>query len=137
MMPFIKSEATKAALITLETQIQATSQRGATSLSVYLENFCAKLLEIYYGYGFINLNYEKKNIKDIDLYNSEKNHAVQITSERNNSQKVVKSIRGTSKYDIVSVFFFDHNKTNTICKHLTDNGHWQSNLQVDFLSQYL
>ena len=85
MMPFIKSEATKAALITLETQIQATSQRGATSLSVYLENFCAKLLEIYYGYGFINLNYEKKNIKGIDLYNSEKNHAVQITSERNNS----------------------------------------------------
>ena len=30
----------------------------------------------------------------------------------------------------MSVFFFDHNKTNTICKHLTDNGHWQSNLQV-------
>ena len=48
MMPFIKSEATKAALITLETQIQAASQRGATALSVYLENFCAKLLEIYY-----------------------------------------------------------------------------------------
>ena len=63
MMPFIKSEATKAALITLETQIQAASQRGATALSVYLENFCAKLLEIYYGYGFCNLNYEKKNVK--------------------------------------------------------------------------
>lgn len=130
MVPFIKSEATKVTLQALENQVQVASQRGATSLSVYLENFCAKLLGIYYGYGFINLNYEKKNIKGIDLYNSEKNHAVQITSERNNSQKVIKSIQGTSKYAIVSVFFFDHNKTNTICKHLTDNGHWQSNLQV-------
>ena len=84
MVPFIKSEATKVTLQALENQVQVASQRGATSLSVYLENFCAKLLGIYYGYGFINLNYEKKNIKGIDLYNSEKNHAVQITSERNN-----------------------------------------------------
>ena len=76
MMPFIKSEATKAALITLETQIQAASQRGATALSVYLENYCAKLLEIYYGYGFCNLNYEKKNVKGIDLYNTEYNHSI-------------------------------------------------------------
>jgi len=130
MMPFIKSEATKAALITLETQIQAASQRGATALSVYLENFCAKLLEIYYGYGFCNLNYEKKNVKGIDLYNTEYNHAIQITSERNNAQKVVNSTQGTSKYNIITVFFFDHNKTNTICRHLTEKGHWQANLQV-------
>ena len=99
MMPYIKSETTKAALLNLETQIQAMSQRGATSLSVYLENFCAKLLEIYYGYGFCNLNYEKKNVKGIDLYNTEYNHAIQITSERNNAQKVVNSTQGTNKYN--------------------------------------
>ena len=105
MVPFIKSEATKVTLQALENQVQVASQRGATSLSVYLENFCAKLLGIYYGYGFINLNYKKKNIKGIDLYNSEKNHAVQITSERNNvTSKYPRAFKnlsecGTMKYN--------------------------------------
>ncbi len=129
-MPFAKSEAIKSALITLETQIVAASQRGATALSVYLENFCANLLAVYYGYNFCNLNYQTKNVRGIDLYNREHNHAIQITSERNNTDKVIHSIADIEKYSILSVFFFDHNNTNRICKHLSEKGYQQSNLQV-------
>ena len=78
MKPFNKVEYVKTELIGLENQIVSSAQRGATSLSVYLENFCAKILEIYYGYKFQNLNYESKNIEGVDLYNSKHKHAIQI-----------------------------------------------------------
>lgn len=130
MLPLTKSEETKTALLTLETQIQAASKRGPTVLTIYLENFCCKLLEIYYGYKFFNLNYETKNIKGIDLFNVQYNHAIQITCEKNNSEKVIKSIKNIDKYNILSVFFFDHNKTTTISKNVKEKGYNPSNLQI-------
>lgn len=136
-MPFIKSEATKAALITLETQIQAASQRGATALSVYLENFCAKLLEIYYGYGFCNLNYEKKNVKGIDLYNTEYNHAIQITSERKQRTKSCQFHSGNKQIQYNNSFLLRPQQDQYNMSSSYRKGTLASKFASDFLSQYL
>ena len=47
-------------LIDLENYVIALSSRGPTSLSTYLENFAAQLMEVYYGYKFENLNYKQQ-----------------------------------------------------------------------------
>ena len=86
-------------LLQLEFYVKNLSKRGPTDLTLYIENFAAKLMEIYYGYSFLNMNYVSKNIAEIDLLNYNKNHAIQITIENNNSSKIIKSIRSANKYD--------------------------------------
>ena len=80
-------------LINVEKYVELLSSRGNTSLSTYLENFVAQLMEIYYGYKFTNLNYKQLNTAGIDLINESQTHGVQVTMEKNNANKVIDSIR--------------------------------------------
>jgi len=117
-------------LLNLELYIRSLSQRGPTFMSVYLENFAAKIMGIFYNYEFINMNYRHKNFARIDLYNEEYNHAVQFTTERNNSEKVIKSIENSSRFHKITVFFFNSKKTETIIKHVKEKGLWKDNVEV-------
>ena len=76
-------------LINLENYVKALSSRGPTSLSTYLENFTAQLMEVFYGYKFFNLNYHQHNVAGIDLLDESQKHGVQVTIERNNANKVM------------------------------------------------
>ncbi len=118
-------------LINVEKYVEVLSSRGNTSLSTYLENFAAQLLEIFYGYKFINLNYKRLNTAGIDLINENQNHGVQVTMEKNNANKVIESIN-KSNVSQLTVFFFNHNKTATIRKHIIDKG--CSLLNIDIIS---
>lgn len=117
-------------LLQLEFYVKNLSKRGPTDLTLYIENFAAKLMEIYYGYSFLNMNYVSKNIAEIDLLNYNKNHAIQITIENNNSSKIIKSIRSANKYDKVTVLFFNHNNVKTVVSHVKEKGEWKDNVEV-------
>ncbi len=117
-------------LLQFETYVKAISQRGPTDLTLYSENFAAKLLEIYYGYPFVNMNYVAKNIAGIDLLNKENNHGIQITIQENSSEKVIKSIGKSKNYNKLTVFFFNSNKVDTIVKHVKEKGKWEDNVEV-------
>ena len=118
-------------LLGLETHVVALSSRGPTSISTYLENFAAQLMEVFYGYKFVNLNYIQHNTAGIDLLDESQSHGVQVTIERNNTAKVIDSIE-KSKVHRLTVFFFDHNKTAAIANHTSEKGYSLSN--VDILS---
>ena len=107
-------------LLQFQTYVKTISQRGPTELTLYLENFSAKLLELYYGYPFINMNYSERNIAGIDLLNKENNHGIQITIQNNSADKVIKSIDKAKNYSKLTVFFFNPNKVDTIVKHVKE-----------------
>lgn len=117
-------------LINLENYVKALSSRGPTSLSTYLENFTAQLMEVFYGYKFFNLNYHQHNVAGIDLLDESQKHGVQVTIERNNANKVIHSIDKSKEFHRLTVFFFDHNKTDTVVKNVKQKGHSLSNIEV-------
>ena len=130
MNSYDNSTVAKNLLLQLESYVKALSQRGPTDLTVYLENFATKLMEAYYGYSFVNMNYISKNIAGIDLLNKEENHGIQFTIENNNSRKVIDSIKNAKSYNKVTVFFFDHNSVKTIVNNIQKKGEWKDNLEV-------
>lgn len=126
------TDATKAKdlLLQFQTYVKTISQRGPTDLTFYSENFAAVLLEIYYGYSFINMNYSERNIAGIDLLNKENNHGIQITIQDNSADKVINSIENAKNYSKLTVFFFNPNKVDTIVKHVKEKGKWKDNVEV-------
>ena len=90
------------ALINLENYVIALSARGPTSLSTYLENFAAPLMEVFYGYKFVNLNYKKHNAAGIDLLDEMQSHGVQVTIERNSTKKVINSVKKSAVQQKIS-----------------------------------
>ena len=117
-------------LLQFHTYVKTISQRGPTDLTLYSENFAAKLLEIYYDYPFVNMNYATKNVAGIDLLNKENNHGIQITIQDNNSEKVVSSIKKSKTYDKLTIFFFSLNSVDTVVKHVKEKGEWEDNVEV-------
>ena len=117
-------------LLQFQTYVKTISQRGPTDLTLYSENFAAKLLQIYYDYPFVNMNYAAKNIAGIDLLNKENNHGIQITVQDNSSEKVIKSIKKSKSYNKLTIFFFNSNKVDTIVKHVKEKGEWEDNVEV-------
>ena len=101
MKAYIDVAIVKDSLLLFQAYVKTASQRGPTDLTLYSENFAAKLMEIYYGYPFLNMNYSKKNIAGIDLLNKENNHGVQFTVEDNNAEKVINSIEKSGNYDLL------------------------------------
>ena len=67
MKAYTDATIAKDLLLQFQTYVKTISQRGPTDLTLYSENFAAVLLQIYYGYPFINMNYSEKNIAGIDL----------------------------------------------------------------------
>lgn len=117
-------------LLQFQTYVKTISQKGPTDLTLYVENFAAKLFEIYYGYPFVNMNYASRNIAGIDLLNKENNHGIQITIQNNSSEKVIKSINKSRDYNKLTIFFFSSNKVDTIVKHVKEKGEWRDNVEV-------
>jgi len=117
-------------LLQFQTYVKTISQRGPTDLTLYLENFAAVLLQIYYDYPFINMNYSERNIAGIDLLNKENNHGIQITIQDNSADKVIKSVDKAKNYSKLTVFFFNPNKVDTIVKHVKEKGKWKDNVEV-------
>ena len=120
-------------LINVEKYVEMLTSRGITSLSTYLENFTAQLLEIYYDCKFVNLNYKQLNTAGIDLINDNQDHGVQVTMEKNNADKVINSLNKSNTHQL-TIFFFDHNKTTTITKHVIEKGYSLDNVAVLSLS---
>ena len=117
-------------LLQFQTYVKTISQRGPTDLTLYLENFAAVLLQIYYDYPFINMNYSERNIAGIDLLNKENNHGIQITVQDNSAEKVINSIKKAKNYSKLTVFFFNPQKVDTIVKHVKEKGEWKNNVEV-------
>ena len=116
-------------LLQFQTYVKTISQRGPTDLTLYSENFAAKLLEIYYGYPFINMNYSERNIAGIDLLNKENNHGIQITIQDNSADKVINSIKKAKNYNKLTIFFFNPNKVDTIVKHVREKENGKTTLR--------
>ena len=117
-------------LIDFQTYVKAFTKQGPTDLTVYTENFAAKLMEIYYGYPFVNMNYTSKNTAGIDLLNKEKDHGIQFTVLDNSADKVINSFKKSREYNKITVFFFTINKTDTIVKHVKEKKQWKENAEV-------
>jgi len=117
-------------LLQFQTYVKTISQRGPTDLTLYAENFAAKLMEIYCGYPFINMNYSQKNVAGIDLLNKENNHGIQITIQDNSADKVINSIENSKNYSKLTVFFFNPNKVDTIVNHVKEKGKWKDEVEV-------
>lgn len=130
MKAYLDTTTAKDLLLQFQTYVKTISQRGPTDLTLYLENFAAKLLEIYYGYPFLNMNYSARNIAGIDLLNKENNHGIQITIQDNSADKVINSIKKAKNYSKLTVFFFNPNKVDTIVKHVKEKGEWEDNVEV-------
>lgn len=127
---YIASTTSKDLLLQFQTYIKTISHRGPTELTLYLENFAAKLLEIYYGYPFLNMNYSARNIAGIDLLNKDYNHGIQITVQDNSADKIINSIDKAPNYDKLTVFFFNPCKVDVIVNHVKKKGKWVSNAEV-------
>ena len=130
MKAYIDVAIVKDSLLLFQAYVKTASQRGPTDLTLYSENFAAKLMEIYYGYPFLNMNYSKKNIAGIDLLNKENNHGVQFTVEDNNAEKVINSIEKSGNYSKLTVFFFNPKSVQTVVKHVKEKGKWKDNVEV-------
>lgn len=130
MKAYTDATIAKDLLLQFQTYVKTISQRGPTDLTLYSENFAAVLLQIYYGYPFINMNYSEKNIAGIDLLNKENNHGIQITIQDNSADKVINSLEKAKNYSKLTVFFFNPNKVDTIVKHVKEKGKWEDNVEV-------
>lgn len=130
MKAYTDATTAKDLLLQFQTYVKTISQRGPTDLTLYSENFAAKLLEIYYGYPFLNMNYSSRNIAGIDLLNKENNHGIQITVQDNSAEKVINSIKKAKNYSKLTVFFFNPQKVDTIVKHVKEKGEWKNNVEV-------
>ena len=124
--------ATKAKDLLLQFQIyaKALSQRGPTDLSLYLENFAAKLMEIYYGYPFVNMNYVSKNNPGIDLLNKANDHGIQFTIQNNSSDKIINSIEKSNAYNKITIFFFNPVCVDVVVRHVKEKKKWKDNVEV-------
>lgn len=67
-------------LSTLSSYIDTLSSVNLHDTSVLGENFCARLMNLVYGYNLKNLNRIEQNSAVIDLYDSENKISVQVTS---------------------------------------------------------
>ena len=130
MKPYVDATIAKDLLLQFQLYVKSISQRGPTDLTVYTENFTAKLMEPVYGYPFINMNYASKNIAGIDLLNIENNHGIQITIQDNSSGKIINSIKKSADYEKLTVFFFNPNNVDTVVRHVKENGEWKDNVEV-------
>ncbi|MEE1503121.1 MAG: SMEK domain-containing protein, partial [Acutalibacteraceae bacterium] len=126
------NNANRAKDLLLQFQIYAKtlSKRGPTDITVYLENFAAKLMEIYYGYSFVNMNYASKNFAGIDLLNKQENHGIQFTIQDNSTDKIINSIKKSEDYSKITVFFFNTQSVNTIVRHAKKREEWNDNVEV-------
>lgn len=105
-------------LINFENYINAQASRGPTILTLYLENFSAQLMGVYYGEKYTNINYSSHNTAGYDLLSENGNHGVQVTHEKNNTNKAIESIRKSHNISALTVFFFNHAKVDTIEKNI-------------------
>ena len=105
-------------LINFENFINAQASRGPTILTLYLENFSAQLMGVYYGGKYANINYSSHNTAGYDLLSENGSHGIQVTHEKNNSQKAIDSIRNSKNIFTLTVFFFNHAKVDTIEKNI-------------------
>lgn len=113
-----------------ENDIKFLSTKGPSSITVFIENFASQLLEIYFGYEFYNVNYIRHNMSGIDLLNQDQTHGIQVTIERNNSRKVNNTINKSNNIKKLTVFFFNHQKTDRIIKNLTDKGYKLDDVEI-------
>lgn len=119
-------------LINFENYINAHASRGPTILTLYLENFCAQLMGVYYGKKYHNINYLSHNTAGYDLLSESGSHGIQVTHEKNNADKAINSIRKSKNISTLTVFFFNHAKVTTIEKNITQKlnfklaiSHWE------------
>lgn len=117
-------------LLDFQKFVKSISLRGPSELTVFTENFAAKLMEVYYARPFVNMNYATKNIAGIDLLNKESNHGIQFTIQDNSADKIIKTAEKASNYDQLTIFFFSVNKTNTVVRHVMEKGKWKDNIEV-------
>ncbi|MFL7033312.1 SMEK domain-containing protein [Vibrio lentus] len=66
----------------LSEYIDSLSSINLHDTSVISENFCARLMNLVYGYDLSNTNHVKQNAEVIDLYDTIEKVSVQVTSNR-------------------------------------------------------
>lgn len=132
MKQFLNIQNIYNSLINFENYINAHASRGPTILTLYLENFCAQLMGVYYGKKYHNINYFNHNTAGYDLLSENGSHGIQVTNERNNADKAIKSIRNSKNISTLTIFFFNHAKVTTIEKNITQKlnfslaiSHWE------------
>lgn len=76
----------------LQTEVKHFNSLNLTDINVFAENFYRDFFNII-GYEFNNTNYESKNFAHIDLIDTVKKQAIQVTSQ-NDNKKIKESIDG-------------------------------------------
>lgn len=78
-------------LVSISEQIKLRNALGLTDLTVYAENFFKDILNIIESVSLTNLNLERSNVPGLDLGDTDKRYAVQVTSTAT-AQKVNKTL---------------------------------------------
>ena len=74
-------------LSAIRTNVEMSNFIGYYDIDRELENIIAKLLNITYGYKFVNANDKNKNFPAVDIIDDEKRTAVQVTAD-NSYEKI-------------------------------------------------
>lgn len=74
-------------LSAIKTNVEMSNLIGYYDIDRELENIIAKLLNLIYGYKFINANVENKNFLAVDIVDDKNRTAVQVTAD-NSYEKI-------------------------------------------------
>lgn len=73
-------------LAILSKEIELNNSQNLTDINISTEDFVKDLLNLTFGYNFININETTKNAPSIDLVDNDKKVAVQVTSSSTTSK---------------------------------------------------
>ena len=83
--------------------IELSNSENLTSINIYAENFFRDLLNIAFGYDLKNLNIDESNTAAIDLGDSKKKIAFQVTATGGKS-KITKTLKKFCEKDLQADF---------------------------------
>lgn len=114
-------------LSAIRTNVEMSNFIGYYDIDRELENIIAKLLNITYGYKFVNANDKNKNFPAVDIIDDEKRTAVQVTAD-NSYEKINHTFEVYwnsnknlfEKYDYIKFFMLKGKKNKYSIKKITN-----------------
>lgn len=112
-------------LAMLETQIKLDNAIGLFNSSILSEDFYAKFLNLVYDYNLVNLNLSENNFPSIDLGDTNRRLAFQVSSD-SSSTKIKKTIKKFNEHKLYEKFdklkfIFLINKKSYTKEFVTEN----------------